>query len=76
MMAVLGISLMMVFVYQDWFGLLAGLVVWSIGAYVLRLVAHNDEQMRQVYRRSLRYKTYMPAQAHHDAPYPETLGKK
>lgn len=76
MMAVLGISIMMVFVYKDLFGLAAGLVIWALGAYALRKIAHNDVMFRHVYRRSLRYKTYMPAQAHFDAPYPETLGKK
>lgn len=76
MMGVMGIAIMMVFVYKNWFGVGIGIAIWAIGAYALRKIAHNDAMFRHVYRRSLRYRTYMPAQAHYDSPYPETLGKE
>jgi type IV secretory pathway TrbD component len=72
MMGVMGMSIAVPLVYQNFPSFIAGAGVWALGAYILRLAAKNDPQMRHVYRRSLKYKGYLPAQAHYDAPYPKS----
>lgn len=79
MFAVLGISLMMpvAFIHISfWLGALLGVILWGVGAYFLRKVALADPQMRHVYKRSLRYGKYFPAQAHYTSPVPDVSGKK
>ena len=79
MYAVLGISLIIpvAFIHISfWLGVVLGMILWGVGAYFLRKVALADQQMRHVYKRSLKFGKYFPAQAHYTAPVPDIAGKK
>ncbi len=40
-----------------------GIVLWIFALFVLRLMAKDDPQLRHVYLRHRRYKTYYPARS-------------
>jgi len=57
---------MLIVVALNWVAFLAGLTVYSVALYGLRLMAEADPMMSKVYQRHLRYVEYYPA---HSTPF-------
>ncbi len=53
----------LIFSAQEWKASLFGTILWFTSLYLLRLMAKSDPQMRAVYIRHRRYKTYYPPRA-------------
>ena len=57
------LAAVLVFTSQDWMAMFAGAGLWLGALKLLRKMAKSDPQMRQVYLRNRRYKTYYPPRA-------------
>ena len=55
------LAVALIFAAQEWFAALFGVVLWSAALYLLRLMAKNDPQLRQVYLRHRRYRAFYAA---------------
>ncbi len=53
----------LVFAAQEWQATLFGALLWMMALYLLRLMAKSDPQMRSVYMRHRRYRTYYSARS-------------
>ncbi len=60
------LAVALIFAAQEWFAALFGVVLWCAALYLLRLMAKNDPQLRQVYLRHRRYRAFYPA---HSTPF-------
>lgn len=57
------LSGILIFSAQDWMSICIGIALWFLSLKVLRLMAKSDPQMRAVYLRQRRYKSYYPARS-------------
>ena len=53
----------LIFASMNWVAAIAGVFLWVIAIYLLRLMAKSDPKMRDVYIRHIKYAAYYPARS-------------
>lgn len=57
------LSGILIFSAQDWLSIIVGIALWFFSLHVLRKMGKSDPQMRAVYLRHRRYKSYYSARS-------------
>ena len=53
----------LIFASMNWLAAIAGVFLWVIAIYLLRLMAKSDPRLRDVYIRHIKYAAYYPARS-------------
>ena len=53
----------LIFASMNWVAAIAGVFLWCVNLYLLRLMAKSDPKMRYVYLRHIKYAAYYPARS-------------
>ncbi|MBQ5546197.1 MAG: conjugal transfer protein TrbD [Acetobacter sp.] len=53
----------LIFASMNWVAAIAGVFLWCVNLYLLRLMAKSDPRLRDVYIRHIKYAAYYPARS-------------